>query len=1042
LLGEEDPNPPFPLANPHNVYPYTMLDDLGDRREVKTYRAIFLENEYLRAIVLPGMGGRLYSLYDKVAKREVFYRNNVVKYGLVALRGAWISGGIEWNFPNGHSVVTVSPVSSLLRRNPDGSVTVVVGDIDMVTGMHWEVALTLRPGQARLEQHVTLFNATPLTNRYWYWANAAVPATEDVQFVYPMREAYPHWKGEVWSYPLHGGVDYSWYKNVREPSSLFGRHVHRNFFGAYYHQSDYGVVHVADFREVPGKKYWTWGVAGDGLIWTDLLTDKDGAYNEIQAGRYEAQLNYEFMPPRRVEAFTEYWYPVRGLRDGFVEATDQLALNVRFVPASGESKPQVELLLSPVVAIPSARIRLSLGSQLLREFRSLALAPLRTLKLFTAVEDLEAAKKNLVVDVRGAGEQPLLRWSAADPIDGNPDFIPAAGRTAPQPKALDKMTVEELFLHGVEQEKEGDDKAAVETFKQVLERDPGYLRALVKLAWRSYRAGDFPRAEGFIARALARDRFDPAVHYAVGVIYGAAGHLTLAEDALWTAIRYGGPAAPAYARLGEIAIRQKRYDRAAELLRQTLSYSAKDALVEVSLAVALRLAGKKGEAWKAINAALAKMPLLPCALAERWRLAGMDSTQLAAGQNGPASWARGLRADSQTYLDVAAWYRDLGDLASSDAVLQSALKDLPAKSISPLVFYYLASNARRQGRGAKADEYAAQAASAPYEKVFPHRLEDMVVLQEAIRHNPLDAHAQYFLGNFLFARDRYEEAAQAWLQALGGGFEYSVLSRNLGLYAWRVKKDLFGAAGFYERAIQLAPDDYRLYVDLDQIYTQLGDSERRVRLFSQAPAAVLNRDTVRVRRALLLLQQKQHDQALQVFAGHNFKPWEAGVLVHQVYVAASLEKGRANLSAGRFSEAEEAFRRALEYPANLGVGKPNEPHDEAALYWLGEALLAGGKPDAARAAWQQVVGSKAKRGVSRVFQAVALRRLGQTEEGEKILHQLLEAAKQNGSASDLYVAGLVESFRGREEPARESFRQALEVDPDFWPARLELERSP
>jgi len=91
----------------------------------------------------------------------VFYRNNVVKYGLVALRGAWVSGGIEFNFPNGHTVVTVSPVAFTTFQSPDGSATVVVGDVDQVTEMHWEVALTLHPGQARLEQQVTLFNETP-----------------------------------------------------------------------------------------------------------------------------------------------------------------------------------------------------------------------------------------------------------------------------------------------------------------------------------------------------------------------------------------------------------------------------------------------------------------------------------------------------------------------------------------------------------------------------------------------------------------------------------------------------------------------------------------------------------------------------------------------------------------------------------------------------------------------------------------------------------------------------------------------------------------
>ena len=432
LLGAEDPNPPFPLADARRIYPYTLLDDLTDRREAKSYKAVYLENEFLKAIVLPELGGHLYSLYDKVNKHEVFYRNNVVKYGLVSLRGAWVSGGMEFNFPNGHTVVTVSPVAFTTMQNSDGSATVVVGDVDLVTEMHWEVALTLRPGQARLEQHVTLFNDTGLTNPYWYWANTAVPATDDMRFIYPMREANPHSHEEIWSFPLHDGVDYSWYKNIRQPTSLFGRQVHRNFFGAYYEKSDYGVVHVADFREVLGKKTWTWGVGDDGLIWTDLLTDHDGPYNEIQAGRFETQLNYEFMPPRRVESFTEFWYPLQGLGGGFVEATPRLALNASFFKAAAGMPQHVEFSLFPTEAIPGVRLRVKLGTQILKDYGPVALEPMTTLKVGVPVADLEAAKSKIEITVTGPNGQVLLHWSAADPIDGNPDFVPAAGvRTAP-----------------------------------------------------------------------------------------------------------------------------------------------------------------------------------------------------------------------------------------------------------------------------------------------------------------------------------------------------------------------------------------------------------------------------------------------------------------------------------------------------------------------------------------------------------------------------------------------------------------------------------
>ena len=1084
VLGEEDPYPPFPLVNRHQIYPYTMLDDLTERREVKTYRAVFLENEYLKAIILPDLGGRLYSLYDKAAQREVFYRNNVVKYGLVALRGAWISGGVEFNFPNGHTVVTVSPVRWYSFNNTDGSATVVVGGTDGVTEMHWEAALTLRPDEARLEQHVTLFNSTPFDQLYWYWANAAVPATEDMQFVYPMREANPHSRMEVWSYPVSQGVDYSWCKNIRQPTSLFGRQVHRDFFGAYYHKSDCGVVHVADNRQLPGKKIWSWGVAGDGLIWTDLLTDHDGAYNEIQSGRYETQLNQEFMSPRRVESWTEYWYPVHGLEGGFVEATRDFALNVRFLAAEGANRPQVAFLVNPTVGssrgsavLPRAvrrgsaspaqqfqdkgnirdfgvgrlpesprlsaeqaaeprhgvSLRVLLGEKLLQEFKALDFHAGTTTTFAVPVDDIATARKELVVEILGAGKRPLLRWSAADPVDGNRDFVPAARVHAVVSKPVDQMAVDDLFLCGVSEEKDGQPQAALGTYQLVLERDPFNIPALLKLALHDYRAGDLPSAENRIARAMNRNKFDPAVHYVAGVVYRASGRLKLAQDALWVSIQHGGPLAAAYVQLGEISIQRTDYDEAEQLLQQALSYNPEDALAWADLAEAERLSGDAGQAVRAGQHASEIMPLLA---------QGVIAEQRATGRGvRPELWQWLARSDPQVFLEVAAWFRSLGDLPSSDLVLEAALKNQPPASLLPMICYYLASNAWHEAKADHAADFAAQARSAPTDRVFPQRLGDALVLGEAVTRDPSDTHASYLLGNFLFAHDRYEDAAKLWLHALGKRLEDAVLERNLGLYDWRVKSDLKGAAAYYGKAIQLAPESFRLYLDLDEIYAQLGDTSERAKLFASAPAPVLQRDTVRARRALLSIEQREYNEALALLKDHRFKPWEGGEIVRLIFVCANVARGKRALADKDYAQAEQAFRQALEYPLNLGAGKPDKPHNEEPLYWLGEALQAQQKGDDARNAWQEAATTgRSGTGVAAVFGSASLGRLGQSEESLKNLSELANSDKENASAYDFYVAGLAKQLLGLEDEAQKAFARALESDPSFWRARIEIKK--
>ncbi|MGH9328675.1 MAG: DUF5107 domain-containing protein [Terriglobia bacterium] len=1033
LLGPADPNPPFPLLhNKGPVYPYTMVDDLTNHRVPKTYRAIYLENKYLKVTILPDLGGHVYSIYDKIDHREVLYCNHVVKYGLIGPRGAWISGGIEFSFPFAHTDVSVSPVESRLIHNPDGSATATVGAVDWVSNMHWEVALTLRPDTARLEGRVTLFNSTPLPHLYLFWANAAVKATDDMQYIYPMRETISDDPfAVIASWPVWHGVNRSWYKSDPSALAIFARSSHRNYFGVCYHQSNYGVVHVANFRQDPGKKVWTWGTAPSGLIWAKILSDNDGPYCEIQSGRFLTQGYRELMDPRRVETWAEYWYPVRGLDGGFVQATNQMAVNVVYSNQGG-----VKLIVSPVAAVADATVMVKLGAKLLRTIPHVHLTPLSPSTFTIPVQSLEEARKELTVEVRSHEGKMILRWSAAEPVDGNPDFVPAAGTHVHRITYTPKTPLEEVYLHGLFLEKKGDLEGALKVYDEVLKRDPGYVPALLKEATHAYLSVNFQKAESLVARALARDGEDPSVHYLAGVVYRGAGRVMLAQDAFWACIHYGGPLAPALTELGEISIQQKNYAKAARLLERATRYNPRDALALTDLAVAMRLAGDASNAQKISSEAVSEMPLLPYALAEQWLGVRASGAKAASVEN----WTRTIGVDPQNYIAVGAWYHNLRAFASSEAVLQLAAENLQGRELSPMVYYYLASNARAEGKIAQAESDAQKAASLPCDEVFPNRVSDAVVLAEVLAHHPADTHAQYALGNFLFAHGRYSEAASLWFKALGEGFESAVLLRNLGVYAWQVKKDLPSAAGFYARAIRLNPADYRLYTDLDEIYAQTGNASARAKLFESAPPEVLQQDTVRARYVLYLIEQSKFDGALAELSSHQFKPWEGGQEIHNMFVVANVEKGSASLRDHRPQEAERAFREAMQYPENLGVGKPAQPQDEQQLYDLGSALEAQGKTTQAQAAWKRAAeAGRSASGISAIYSALALEKLGQSEAAQQILERCIETSRQPRAESyNYFVAGMAERYRQNSENARSDFRRALDLDPRFWQARLAL----
>lgn len=1031
-LGPADPNPPFPLVSREPVYPYTMLDNLTDNLKPQTYRAIYLENKYLKITILPQLGGHVYSVYDKIDKREVLYRDHVIKYGLVGPRGAWISGGMEFSFPYAHTTDTVSTVESTLHQNPDGSATSIVGAVDWVSNMHWEIAITLRPDTARVEEGVTLFNSTPKNHLYLFWTNTAVKATDDAQYIYPMRETvFDDPFAIVQSWPEWQGVDRSWYKNNADALAIFARNVHRNFFGVYYHDSNFGVVHVADFRQDPGKKFWTWGTARSGKIWDKILSDNDGSYNEIQSGRFYTQGSREFMNPHSVEQWTEFWYPVKGLDTGFVEATAKMAINATY--ASNNGKSQLKFIISPVAEVKDATVVLKVGSTPLHEYQHVELSPLQPADFTLPIENAEEARKNLNVQITADGKS-LLQWSAAEPIDGNPDLVPSVGKAIKQKIEVNAHTpVEELYLHGVFLQKTEREHPAQKIFDQVLQRDPGYVPALLKEAWYYYQAAEFKKAEHLITRAIERDNDvnnDASVAYASGVIYRADGQLSLAKNALWNAIHYGDSlpagtslAAP-FVEIGEISIQQGRYAEAMDALNHAIHYNPNDGLALADLAVAERLSGKAMDAAKYSVEAVQKMPLLPYALAEQWQNAGPSDTD----------WAKIISSDPENYLAIASWYYNLGAWKSSDAVLHAAIENLPSGEISPMVYYYLAANARREGDVHRAKENAEKAASLSSAEVFPNRLTDAAILAEAIQQNPADAKAKYALGNFLFAHDRYDEANALWTKSLAEGFNNPVLLRNLAIYQQHVKKDLDRAADFYRRAIQLSPNDYRLYTALDQVYEQQGKTAARDDLFRNAPQSVLDQDTVRARRALALIEQSKPDAALAMFSNHTFKPWEGGVVIHNMYVEANIEKGKQALAQHNPTAAADAFRKAMLYPEELGTGEPSHPDNSRQLYWTGVALqAAGGQDGAAQAAWKQAAAERS------VYSALACKKLGQNDKAAQILDQKIHAAAQpDATADDYFTAGLAEKYSGNSQKAEADFRRALEQNPLLWQARLEL----
>ena len=155
-----DPNP-IPVVG--RIYPYFRFDGFTHRAEQRDWKVVELENEHLRVMILPEIGGKIWNAVDKRSNRSFIYFNHTVKFRDVAMRGPWTSGGIEANYGIfGHTPNVATPVDYVTRANADGSVSCIIGALDLLTRTPWRLEIRLGRDDAMFSTRSFWYNASPL----------------------------------------------------------------------------------------------------------------------------------------------------------------------------------------------------------------------------------------------------------------------------------------------------------------------------------------------------------------------------------------------------------------------------------------------------------------------------------------------------------------------------------------------------------------------------------------------------------------------------------------------------------------------------------------------------------------------------------------------------------------------------------------------------------------------------------------------------------------------------------------------------------------
>ena len=350
-IGKEEKNPIFLEKRVYqgscgSVYPYPVVEKISDKKADKRYHALFIENEYIKVMILPELGGRIHMAYDKVKKRHFVYYNQVVKPALVGLTGPWISGGIEFNWPQHHRPSTFLPTDFLIEENADGSKTIWCNEVERMFRTKGMQGFTLYPGKAYIEIKVKIYNRTSFPQTFLWWANPAVVVNDHYHSVFPpdVNAVFDHGKRDVSSFPIatgvyykqdySAGVDISKYKNIPVPTSYMAIKSKYDFVGGYEEDVRGGLLHVADHHVSPGKKQWTWGNGDFGKAWDRNLTDEDGPYIELMTGMYtDNQPDFTWLQPYEEKSWVQYFMPYSEV--GYVKNATKAALSAATNIAGG-----------------------------------------------------------------------------------------------------------------------------------------------------------------------------------------------------------------------------------------------------------------------------------------------------------------------------------------------------------------------------------------------------------------------------------------------------------------------------------------------------------------------------------------------------------------------------------------------------------------------------------------------------------------------------------------------------------------------------------
>ncbi|HRE51012.1 MAG TPA: DUF5107 domain-containing protein [Flavitalea sp.] len=889
---------PDPIPEMGKVYPYFRFDGYAVKPIQKEWKVVELENEYLRVIILPEIGGKIWTAIEKSTGKPFIYDNSTVKFRDIAMRGPWTSGGIEANYGIiGHTPNTATPVDYVILRKPDGSVSCVIGVLDLLTRTSWRIDINLPADKAYFTTSSLWYNPTSFEQPYYTWMNAGLKAADDLQFFYPGTKHLGH-NGEYadWPFNPQQGTDISWYRNndFGGPKSyhIFGKRS--DFFGAYWHNEDFGMGRYSTRDDKAGRKLWIWGLSGQGMIWEKLLTDHDGQYVELQSGRMfnQASPGSSFTPfknkgflPHTTDIWTEYWFPVLKTK-GISEANSYGSLHLK--PEDG----MLKIYFSPLQKIDDELVVRD-GENIIYTKR----LRLNTLQSFADSFKINSGQKDLVATL---GKNKLSF-----------DLSPTAqniSRPVQSPIDFDWNSAYGLYLQGKENIRERRYAPAEENLRASLAKEPYYVPALTGLSLVLCRNMEYEEALATVKKALSVDTYDPAANYYYGVINTRLGNTIDAKDGFDIAALSLEYRSAAYTSLARIYFKEGSLPEAIDYAYKAVDFNKYAIDAYQTLAAAYRVSGNTAQAKKILDTLRQYDPLNHFARFEQYLL-----EPSASNQSGFTSLIRN-EMPVETYLELAIGYYELGLKSEAIKMLQ-----LAPKNVEVLCWQAFLEDKPLNLQGVRP------------ELVFSFRAETEEVLTTLLEKNDHWI-VKYQLGLIKWNNNDLREAKRLF-DDCGDQPDYSPFyagraKLNAAIGDNAVLKDLL-------KARDMDKEQWRHGKNLIVYYLDKGQFDQALTLAKEYQNKFPGNDVINILYVKSLMQNKQFSAANAILKQSTILPNEGATEGRRLYKETNLMLALEQMEKKKYKKALEYIAAARLWPENLGVGKPyDEEIDDRLENWL------------------------------------------------------------------------------------------------------------